>query len=145
MKTPFFSDADVEQIVAAIRAAEQKTSGEIRVHVENRCWRDPLQRAADVFAALGMGATELHNGILIYLAVKSHKFAIFADRGINAKVPQAEWNALRDRLAGRFRQGDFCDGLCAAISAIGDTLQAHFPRAAGDRNELSDEISFGEG
>ena len=75
-----------EALVRAIQTAEKNTSGEIRVHLEQVCKGDPCLRAAYVFSKLGMFRTKDRNGVLIYLALKSHKFAIIGDSGINEKV-----------------------------------------------------------
>ena len=50
----FFSEAEQEAIVNAIRAAELHTSGEIRVHADNRCYGDAFKRAQIVFHSLQM-------------------------------------------------------------------------------------------
>ena len=41
----FFNEAEKDAIVAAIRKAELHTSGEIRVHVDDRCDRFDEARA----------------------------------------------------------------------------------------------------
>lgn len=47
--TIFFTPDDLSNIRQAIRAAEMKTSGEIRVHIEEVCPKAPvLDRAAEV-------------------------------------------------------------------------------------------------
>ena len=54
-RKPLLNPVEQKQIIAAIQAAEQRTSGEIRVFVESRCrFVDPLDRATEVFAALKM-------------------------------------------------------------------------------------------
>ena len=45
-----FTQQQKDAMVAAIKQAEKDTSGEIRVHIENRSKIDVLDRAADVFA-----------------------------------------------------------------------------------------------
>ncbi|MBI1194077.1 MAG: TPM domain-containing protein [Bacteroidetes bacterium] len=142
----FFSKADDERIVAAIKASEQKTSGEIRVHLEDRCdGGDPYLRAVALFEKLGMTKTEARNGVLFYLAVKDHKFAVLGDQGIDAAVPDDFWDQIKTRMESDFRQGRFADGLCTAVEEAGRLLRQHFPHSgARDRNELSDELSIGQ-
>ena len=70
------------QIEQAIKEAELDTSGEIRVHIESKCTSDPLQRAVYIFNYLKMYNTQARNGVLIYVAVESRKFAIIGDAGI---------------------------------------------------------------
>ncbi len=135
---------DEQRIVAAIRGAETRTSGEIRVHVEARCAGDPIEAARYWFARLGMAATAERNGVLFYLAARHRKFAVIGDQGIHDHVGDAFWAALRDRLEGRFRKGDVAGGLEEAILETGERLSAAFPPRAGGTNELPDEISYGD-
>ena len=141
----FLSKNENASILAAIREAESKTSGEIRVHLDRRCAIDPQAAAKAAFEKLGMHATEEKNGVLLYLATQDKAFAVIGDAGIDAKVEPAFWDGLRDRLGKSFSEDRFGDGLAAAIAEIGAKLAASFPRKAGDKNELSDDISTGKG
>ena len=87
----FFTPAQKTAMVAAIRQAEKDTSGEIRIHFENHCRKNVLDRAAQVFADLKMHKTALRNGVLIYVALEDKQLAILGDAGINAKVPDHFW------------------------------------------------------
>lgn len=137
----FFTADQEESIVAAIREAEKNTSGEIRVHIEQRCKGDAFKRATQVFHALRMDATKLHNGVLFYIATQDHKFAIIGDSGINQKVPAGYWESIRDSMQNKFRQGLFTDGLTEGIVATGVMLKQFFPYQKDDANELPDGIS----
>ncbi|HEX6850545.1 MAG TPA: TPM domain-containing protein [Candidatus Polarisedimenticolaceae bacterium] len=137
------SPDDERRVVAAIRAAERRTSGEIRVHVQGRCKGDPLAAAATIFERLGMTHTAARNGVLVFLAVDDRRFAIVGDKGIHEKVGAAFWDALRDALADRLRAGRAADGLIETVEAIGAELSRSFPRAGDDRNELADRVSYG--
>ena len=140
-----FSEKEKEAIVNAIKAAELNTSGEIRVHIESHSKeKNVLDRAAKVFAELGMHKTELRNGVLFYLATTDRKFAIIGDAGINQKVPKDFWECIKEKMAGKFREGQFAEGLTEGLLLAGEQLKKHFPRATDDVNELSDEISFGD-
>lgn len=144
MAEKLFSPEQKKEIVSAIQRAETMTSGEIQVHIENTCKGEVLDRAAEVFESLKMYQTKDRNGVLIYLAVKDHKFAILGDAGINSKVPNGFWEDTKNLMAGFFRQGKFSQGLIEGIQHAGAQLSTHFPYdAEGDQNELSDEISFG--
>lgn len=133
-----------ERLVGAIESAEKNTSGEIRVHVESVCKGDQYLRAAYVFSKLGMFNTKERNAVLIYIAVKSHKFAIIGDSGINAKTGAGFWNDIRDGMEFSFKAGEFVEGLVTAIEGIGEKLKVYFPYTNDDVNELSNEISYGE-
>ena len=139
----FFSEDAKSRIVAEVKAAEKETSGEIRVHIENRCKGDVLDCAAFVFEKLKMHKTELRNGVLFYLAVKDHKFAILGDAGINAAVPDNFWDEVKERMFAEFKEGRFTEGLIKGIQMAGIKLKEFFPYQQDDVNELSDDISFG--
>lgn len=139
----FFSAAEREAILAAVREAESKTSGEIRVHLERRCKGDPQAAAKATFERIGMDRTAEKNGVLFYLAVKDHTFAVIGDSGIDAKVERDFWDRLSERTLAAFREDRFAEGLAAAIRETGEKLAASFPRREGDVNELPDDLSVG--
>lgn len=139
--TPF-TPIEEEFIVAAIRYAEHKTSGELRVHVEANCISDPYQRAIKVFEELKMHETAQKNGVLIYLAFQDKKFAIIGDTGIHQIVGSNYWDRLNVEMKNIFAEGYIASGLVHAICSIGHQLSSHFPYLKNDENELSDEISF---
>jgi uncharacterized membrane protein len=139
-----FTKEQQQQIVEAIKQAEHNTSGEIRVHIEERCKIDVLDRAANIFAKLKMHKTQLRNGVLFYLSVEDRKFAILGDGGINAKVPADFWDSVKNAMLEQFKMGNQTEGLVKGILMAGEKLKAHFPYQKDDVNELSDEISFGK-
>jgi uncharacterized membrane protein len=141
----FFTKSEKERIKAAIAESENNTSGEIRVHLDNHCRGDVLDRAAWWFKKLDMHKTELRNGVLFYLCVKDHKFAILGDAGINQVTPDDFWDAVKEKMLVSFSEGKFAEGLERGILMAGEQLREHFPYKKEDKNELSDEISFGEG
>ncbi len=106
-----FTAGQKESIVAAVRSAEQGTSAEIRVHIENRCKDDVMDRAVDVFSKLGMNRTAQCNGILIYLAVKDHKAAIIGDVNVNRYVRHDFWLECYAAMKRHFADEDF-SGAC---------------------------------
>lgn len=144
MGKELFSSEQQKAIVNAIKEAEKITSGEIQVHIEKHCKADVLDRAADVFATLKMHTTAQRNGVLFYIAVKDHKFAILGDAGINSVVPHNFWEDIKEMMEGHFRKGEFTEGLCNGIQLAGKQLKQHFPYHKDDKNELSDDISFGK-
>ncbi|MBI4610448.1 MAG: TPM domain-containing protein [Candidatus Rokubacteria bacterium] len=142
------SDEHLDAIARAIQSAERRTSGEIRVHLERRVprrrWRepaDPLARARDVFARLGMHRTRERNSVLIYLAVRDRRLAIVGDEGIHARVGDDHWASVRDLMVEQLRSQRPREALLAAIAQTADVLQQHFPRRPDDTDELSDRVS----
>ena len=140
----FFTKEQQKAIQKAIADAELNTSGEVRVHIDDRCKEEVLDKAALVFHRLKMNATELHNGVLFYLAVSDQKFAIIGDKGINEKVPSNFWDLIKDTMLEKFKQQQFTEGLCQGIAMAGEKLRTHFPHQSNDTNELSNEVTFGK-
>jgi len=140
-----FDDAGRQRLRLAVQQAEQHTSGEIRVFVDDYCKEEVLDRAAFVFSKLGMEKTELRNGVLIYVALNDRKFAIIGDAGIHARVGDVFWKEVREGMAAFFKKEMIIDGIEYAVLEAGIRLKEFFPRAEDDRNELSDDVHFGDG
>lgn len=133
------------QILDAINAAELQTSGEIRVHVEGICEEDnPLDRAAWLFGELGMKKTARRNGVLIYLALKSHRIAIIGDCGINSKVESNFWDSTLQAMQQLLTQGRTVEAIEQGVRLVGEQMKSLFPYEVEDINELPDVISFGK-
>lgn len=140
----FFSQEEKERIVEEIRQAENKTSGEIRVHLDYHLKGDALEKAKKIFVQLGMTKTKCRNGVLIYLNPEHRKFAILGDAGINQQVPENYWEDIKEEMQRHFRQGKFCEGICWGIREIGEKLKLYFPIERDDQNELLNTISESE-
>jgi len=140
----FFNKEEEERIIEAIRAAEQNTSGEIRVHLEKDAKGDVVKEARRMFTKLKMHKTQARNGVLIFLVLDRKEFAIIGDKGINDIVGENFWQEERDVIQTHFRQGAFAEGICKAIEQVGEKLKAHFPYQSDDENELPDEISYSQ-
>ena len=130
------------RIVGAIKQAETNTSGEIKVHIENRCKGNVEERSLAVFNRLKLNETKLRNGVLIYLSVKDHKFAILGDEGINKVVEDGFWNDVKDLMLNFFREGRIAEGLEQGIQRCGEKLKFYFPYQTDDINEITDDISY---
>lgn len=137
----FLTTSEEQEIIEAIRIAEQHTSGEIRVHIERQSKNDVFEHAMEVFHYLKMDNTKLQNGVLIYVAVDKREFVIYGDEGINAVVDSDFWNTTRDTIANHFKQGQFTKGLIDGIQKAGEELAKHFPWIHGDTDELENTIS----
>jgi uncharacterized membrane protein len=141
-----FTHEENARIVEAIRKAEQRTSGEIRVYIENRCkYVDALDRAAEIFWNLKMDQTAYRNAVLLYVAIKDHQFAIFADKGIHEKLGDEFWQKVVNEMSKHFKQSHYLDALLQVIHDLGEALNAHFPYdPSTDKNEIPDDIVFGK-
>ncbi len=136
------SESDKIAIQEAIRRAEELTSGEIRVHIDQNCKGNPLERAIQVFNKLKMQATKERNGVLIYLSFKDKKLAILGDIGIDEKVGSDFWTSTKDQLILDFKNNQFREGITNAVIEVGKRLKEYFPHQADDSDELSNEITF---
>jgi uncharacterized membrane protein len=140
----FFTEDQQQLIIKAIKAAEKRTSGEVKVHIEKKCTKpDVMDRAKEVFLALNLDQTAQRNCVLFYLAYEDRKFAVLGDKGINEKVPADFWETTKSLLRSHFSQGLFLEGLCKGIEEAGFQLKSHFPYNSDDINELPDDLSFG--
>lgn len=138
----FLTEAQERRIISAIKEAENKTSGEIRVHIEHNCDGDALERAADLFHDLGMDQTDLQNGVLVYIASEDHKAAVYAGKGIHKRVEDGFWDDVLQLLLNHFRKNAFEQGLAEAVNKVGHKLTELFPYQRDDVNELPNEISY---
>jgi uncharacterized membrane protein len=140
---PVLTKEQQAQIIAAIEEAEMQTSGEIKVHLEPYCKTDPMQRGRQVFNELELYHTQQRNGVLFYMAFEDHKFAILGDKGIHEKVGQGFWDSTKELMGNHFKVGELAEGLSEGIKMAGQQLKTHFPYQSDDKNELSNDISFG--
>ena len=143
----YLSETDLAGIAAKIGEAEETTSGEIRISIRHRRhWRERKlslhELAVREFHRLNMHGTRERNGVLILLLFSERKFHIVADEGVHGKVQDGTWDLIADGMASHFKQGNFCDGICEGISAVGEVLRRHFPPHTGDQNELPNEVSI---
>jgi len=141
------SEDVLAQLARRVAASEQRHSGEVRICVEaglpfSYLWRgaSARERAIMQFGKLRVWDTEHNNGVLIYLLLAEHAIEIVADRGIDARVDDAQWREMAGRMGAAFRDGRFEDGLTQALAEVSALLVEHFPLAPGDAdtNELPD-------
>lgn len=136
----FLNQLQHTEIVAAIQSAESKTSGEIRVFVSRQNVTEPVASAQKQFERLGMTKTRQRNGVLIFIAPGTRKFAVIGDAAVHEKCGEAFWLALAAEMTEHFKSGDFTSGLVHGIQKAGELLSAHFPRQSDDTNELPDRV-----
>jgi uncharacterized membrane protein len=138
----FFTAEEQKRILAAIEGAEDRTSGEIRLHLENFCSGNEVQVASRIFTSLGMHKTAERNGVLIYIATVSRKIAIVGDKGIHEKLGSVYWEKMVEGVINEFKAQHHADGLIACIKDLGEKLANYFPVKGDDTDELTNEISF---
>lgn len=141
-----FSIAMRDRVEQVIKASEASHRGEIRFAVEGGFALLPLlkgvtarARAVQVFSDLRVWDTAENTGVLLYLQLIDRDIEIVADRGINARVTQQEWNAICQRMEVAFRAGRFEEGVTAGLCEITALLARHFPARNANPNELPDQ------
>ena len=117
-----------DNIVAAIRDTEHKTTGEIRVVVTHKHVEDAVAAAQAEFLRLGMNKSKDRNGVLIFVAPRAHKFAVIGDEAVHAKCGDEFWRQLADAMSGYFRKSEFTPGILHGVQKAGELLAEHFPR-----------------
>ena len=118
-----------DAIVAAIRDAEKGTTGHIRVLVSHKRVDDAVAAAQKEFVKMGLAKYPERNGVLIFVAPKSHRFAVIGDEGIHTKCGPEFWNELAQAMAAHFRKHEFREGVIHGVSRAGELLASHFPVA----------------
>jgi uncharacterized membrane protein len=142
----FFTEEEKQAIVDAVRTAEQRTSGEVRVFVESHCrYVNAIDRAVEIFENLQMQKTELRNATLVYVAMKDRQLAVFGDEGIHQKVGNEYWANEVVKMINAFNRDNIAEGIRQCVINIGEALALHFPyNRTTDKNELPDDIVFGK-
>jgi uncharacterized membrane protein len=137
----FLNRLDHNRIVATIKEAEAKTSGQIRVYVQRgELAGDPVIEAQKQFHKLGMQATKERNGVLIFVVPRARKFAVLGDEGVHKKCGEIYWQRVVDLMREHFREEKFSAAIVAGIRDIGAALAMHFPKRLRSSDELPDEI-----
>jgi uncharacterized membrane protein len=137
----FLSKLEHGRIIKAIREAESKTSGEIRVLIQRgKLNSDPVVAAQKKFHRLGMQKTRERNAVLIFVAPRVHKFAVVGDEAIHKECGDEFWQRIVEKMRTHFQNENFSDALVEAVKEIGKVLARQFPQAERDRNELPDDV-----
>ena len=130
-------------IERAIAESEATHRGEIRFAVEDAldgpallAGQSARERALEVFSQLRVWDTEENNGVLIYLLLADHDLEIVADRGINARVAQGEWEKICHDMEQALGRGEYEKAVVQGIQEASQLLARHYPPRPGDRNEL---------
>ncbi|MFM7839436.1 MAG: TPM domain-containing protein [Chitinophagaceae bacterium] len=144
-KKKYFSAEDKNLITEAIRRAESQTSVEVRVYIEGSCrYVDALDRAAELFQHLHMNKTALQNAVLVYVALRDHQYAIYADSGVHQQLGRTFWEEQVRHFQHYFQKAPPAQALQQVIHDLGNVLKQVFPHLPGDRNELPDDLLFGK-
>lgn len=98
------------------------------------------RRAVAVFKAAAERRTVGRTGVLIYLSMSERRAEIVADDAILKVTDEHTWGEAMAALLADVREGRPGDGIVAAVGQVGTVLAEHFPRTAGDTNEIPDKL-----
>ncbi|MCH2226914.1 MAG: TPM domain-containing protein [Candidatus Caenarcaniphilales bacterium] len=142
-RNEFLSPTEQDLLAKKIDEIESVTDAELRIHIESYCKVDPMSRAAKVFKDLKMYKTKERNGVLFYIAIEDHKLAVWGDEAIHKDLGQSFWDEEIEILLNHFKKQEFYQGLVKALDNVKAKLEELYP-FTGHKNELSNEISFGQ-
>ncbi len=115
-------------IVAAIQAAEERTTGQIRVIISPKRIADPVAAAGRDFRRLSLHQNPGRNAVLIFVAPRARQFAVIGDTAVHAQCGDPFWRQLAGTMGGYFRLGEFTPGIIHGVQTAGELLATHFPR-----------------
>jgi uncharacterized membrane protein len=137
----FLKQLHHDEIVAAIREAEKRTSGEVRVFISRKLVANPVEAAQAHFVQLRMEKTRDRNGVLIFVAPRARRFAVVGDAGVHERCGEGFWKELADEMSGHFAKSEFTSGIVHGVKKAGELLARHFPHRPDDANELPDDVA----
>src|SRR5438552_18714713 len=104
----FLRRLDHNRVTQAIKKAEGKSSGQIRVFIQRGKFEDDaLLRAERRVLQLGMQQTRDRNAVLIFVAQRAHKYGEVEDFGVHEQCGQEFWKKLVHDMRSHFKNQDF--------------------------------------
>lgn len=100
------------------------------------------QRALRHFVEAGVYDTRDKTGILIFISEMEKRVELIADRGINEKIEQNQWNEIVNNIVRGIKEEKWEERLVESIKMCGELLEKHFPIKPDDTNELKNEIDI---
>lgn len=137
----FFEEQFSLEVEKAIEEAELLTSAEFKLHIEEVCNEDVLDRAAFVFSELQLHKTQLRNAVLLYVSVNDRKVSILADAGAKAHLSEEVLSNCLSTLINDFKSSSYAAGIRSCFLTLADALKSSFPYQANDINEISNKVS----
>jgi putative membrane protein len=93
------------------------------------------------FLDKGVHRTSRRSGILLYISVLEREAEVVADAGVEAVVDRAAWQAVVGAIQEAVRRGKDGVSVAAKVRGLAAVLTTCLPHAAGQVNELADEVS----
>jgi uncharacterized membrane protein len=137
----FFEEQFSFQVEKAIEEAELLTSAEFKLHIEEMCKEDLLDRAAFVFSELELHKTEKRNAVLLYVSINDRRVSILADAGAKVHLSEEILSNCLSSLINDFKLNNYAGGIRACFLSIASALKSQFPYQENDVNEISNKVS----
>lgn len=137
----FFEERFSKQVEKFIEEAELLTSAEFKLHIEEVCKEDVLDRAAFVFSELQLHKTQKRNAVLLYVSVNDRKVSILADAGAKVHLSEEFLSQTLSALINDFKLNNYAEGIGQCFRTIASELKSHFPYQENDINEISNTVS----
>jgi len=112
-----------------------------RRFISEREFKEEVEEAAIThFFNQGLYRTRDESGVLVLISVFEHKVWVLADKGINAKVHEGQWDDIVKMIVDGIKQKRQTEAICKAVEKIGHLLKEHFPIKPDDTDELENVI-----
>lgn len=97
-------------------------------------------RAIEQFLVHELDSSIGRSGVLVYVSVAERYAEIIADKGLHAKVPPSDWQAIVDAMTAQIGDERPGDALAGAIEEVGALMAKHFPATGSDVRRLPDHL-----
>lgn len=101
------------------------------------------QRARAAFLDEEVFRTRDRTGVLLFVSLLERRVLVLPDRGIAARIPPDEWDAVAAAVVVEMRRGHPGRAVVEAVIRCGTILAAHAPPRPDDRDELPGQLRLG--
>lgn len=146
----FLSREEIEKVNSAVKNAEKKTAGEIKIVVVQKSTEGDLpldqtiekvrERARKEFFELGLDHTRDNTGVIILISLDERQVVVFGGQAIYEKIEAGEWIEHVRVIIDGIKSGAPAVGIIEAVKQIGELLAEHLPIKPDDIDEISNEI-----
>lgn len=102
----------------------------------DRCRRHALEQ----FFSQNLHETLNRTGIMLFVSFDEKYVDIIADKGINDKVEETDWQSIINEFVKDVKSNDIERAFVGAINSSGGMLTEHFPCKEKNPNELSNHL-----
>ncbi|MCF8243151.1 MAG: TPM domain-containing protein [Melioribacteraceae bacterium] len=135
--TGTLSGSDENQMEAALRSFDKKTSNQIIFLMNNSLDGYPLEMFTyEVADKNNIGTKENNNGVLFYVAKNDRKMRIEVGYGLEGALPDALASSiLRNEVKPYFAKGDYSNGIRSGLNAIISATVGEYTRKDNGKDD----------